>query len=105
MDSMPGSQEAHPLYRLHELAFRTQYAELKERSSSAGALLPGTPGRLVLREGTGYGYWYRGYYPVPGREAEAFVCKAGDEQRLEIARNRIEFAAWMAQQVRDPRKL
>ena len=27
------------LYRLHELAFRTQYAELKERTLAAGPLL------------------------------------------------------------------
>lgn len=48
-----------PLYREHELAFRTQYAELKERSLAAGVLLPGTPGSLAPRAGTGYGYWYR----------------------------------------------
>ena len=53
---------ASPLYRTHELSFRTQYAEVKERSRAAGTLLPGTPGRLVLRTGTGYGYWYRDYY-------------------------------------------
>ena len=46
-----------PSYREHELAFRTQYAELKERTLAAGALLPGTPGSLALRSGTGYGYW------------------------------------------------
>ena len=40
---------AFPLYRPHELSFRTQYAEVKERSRAAGRLLPGTPGRLVLR--------------------------------------------------------
>ena len=33
------------LYLEHELAFRTQYAELKERTLAAGALLSGTPGR------------------------------------------------------------
>lgn len=50
---------AFPLYRPHELSFRTQYAEVKERSRAASRLLPGTPGRLVLRTGTGYGL------PVP----------------------------------------
>jgi hypothetical protein len=50
---------AFPLYRPQELSFRTQYAEVKERIRAAGRLLPGTPGRLVLRTGTGYGYWYR----------------------------------------------
>ena len=29
---------AKPLYGLHELAYRTQYAELKERASAAGNL-------------------------------------------------------------------
>jgi hypothetical protein len=93
------------LYRLHELAFRTQYAELKERCASAGRLLPGTPGRLVLRKGTGRGYWYRAYYPVPGREVEAFVCKADDALALEAERQRIAFAGWVARQARDLRKL
>jgi hypothetical protein len=93
------------LYRLHELSFRTQYAELKERSLAAGALLPGTPGRLVLRSGTGYGYWYRGYYSVPGQELEDIVCKDGNEDLLQAARERIAFADWMARQVRDLRKL
>lgn len=94
-----------PLYRLHELSFRTQYAELTERSLAAGTLLPGTPGRLVLRSGTGYGYWYRGYYSVPGHEVEDLVCKEGDADRLQTARERIAFADWTARQVRDLRKL
>ena len=94
-----------PLYRLHELAFRTQYAELKERCASAGALSPGTPGRLVLKDGTGYGYWYRSYYAVPGQAAEDFVCKAGADQALAAARDRIAFADWVQRQVRDLRKL
>lgn len=93
------------LYRQHELPFRTQYAELKERCAAAGTLLPGTPGRLVLRKGTGYGYWYRNYYSVPGQEAEDFVCKDGDERALEAARHEIAFTDWVARQVRDLRKL
>jgi hypothetical protein len=96
---------SHPLYLLHELSFRTQYAELKERSLAAGPLLPGTPGRLVLRTGTGYGYWYRGYYSVPGQELEDLVCKDGNDDLLQAAREHIAFADWMARQVRDLRKL
>jgi hypothetical protein len=80
---------APALYRKHELTFRTQYAELKERSLAAGILLPGTPGRLVLRSGTGYGYWYRGYYSVPGQEVEDLVCKDGDHERPQAARHGI----------------
>ena len=65
------------LYRLHELAFRTQYAELKERTLGAGPLLPGTPGSLQQRTGTGYAYWYRVYYPVPGKQAETLMGNLG----------------------------
>jgi hypothetical protein len=93
------------LYRTHELSFRTQYAEVKERSRAAGTLLPGTPGRLVLSTGTGYGYWYRDYYSVPGQEVEDFVCKDGDEATLQAAKEQIESAHWMARQIRDLRKL
>ena len=96
---------AFPLYRPHELSFRTQYAEVKERIRAAGRLLPGTPGRLVLRTGTGYGYWYRGYYSVPGQEVEDFICKEGDDEALRTAKEQIEFADWTARQVRDLRKL
>ena len=94
-----------PLYRTHELSFHTQYAEVKERSRAAGKLLPGTPGRLVLRTGTGYGYWYRGYYSVPDQEVEDFVCKEGDDEALQAAKEQIEFADWTARQVRNLRKL
>jgi hypothetical protein len=93
------------LYRAHELSFLTQYAELKERSVAAGPLLPGTPGRIVLRDGTGYRYWYRGYYSVPGQEVEDFICKDGDDEALQEARERIDFADWATRQVRDLRKL
>lgn len=54
------------LFRQQELAYRTQYAELKERTLGAGHLLPGTPGYLSRKNGTGYAYWYRVHYPVPG---------------------------------------
>lgn len=96
---------AAPLYLLHELAFRTQYAELKERCAAAGPLLPGTPGRLALRQGTGYGYWYRSYYAAPGREVEDYVAKDGDEAALDSARHGIDFADWAMRQVRDLRRL
>ena len=58
------------LFRQHELAFRTQYAEVKERVRAQGQLLPGSAGTLVLRTGTGYGYWYRVFYPVPRSAVE-----------------------------------
>ena len=99
------SARSQPLFRPVELAFRTQYSEVKDRCRGAGELLPGTPGLLALREGTGYGYWYRRYYSVPNREVEDFVCKAGDEAALQDMRSRIEFSTWTQQQVRALRKL
>lgn len=95
----------HALYRMHELAFCTQYAELKERTASAGRLLQGTPGSLQLRRGTGYAYWYRVFYPAPGRKAEQLVCKDGDTEALDGMSREIEFAQWTGAQVRNLRKL
>ena len=94
-----------PLFRSQELAFRTQYAELKERSSSGAPLLPGTPGTLVKREGTGYAYWYRVYYPVPGTKAEQLIGKDGDQDALTEAKRQIDFAQWAGAQVRNLRTL
>jgi hypothetical protein len=94
-----------PLYRPLELAFRTQYSEVKERCRAAGELLPGTPGVLTMREGTGYGYWYRRYYAIPSHEVEDLVSKADNEAALQDMRSRIEFSAWTQQQVRSLRKL
>ena len=89
------------LYRLQNLAYRTQYAELEERARAAGALLPGTPGTLYGRHGTGYGYWYRVYYPTPGQQAEDLLAASGDEPALASARKQIDFAQWMSKEVSD----
>jgi hypothetical protein len=94
-----------PLYHLHELSFRTQYAELKERSNAAGELLRGTPGSLYQRNGTGHAYWYRIYYPVPGKQAEEFVGSIDDPSAHQAMLERIAFAEWMAKQVANLRKL
>ena len=96
---------AGPLFREHELAFRTQYAEVKERVRAEGPLLPGTPGTLTLRRGTGYGYWYRVYYGVPGRQSEEFVCAEADAEALTTMERRMAFAAWVSSQVSALRKL
>ena len=93
------------LYRAHELAFRTQYAELKERARSTMPLLRGTPGTLVNRAGSGRGYWYRVYQSAAGMQVEELVCKDGDEQALQGARADLAFAQWTGAQVRDLRKL
>ena len=94
-----------PLYRPHELAFRTQYAEVKERANAAGELLLGTPGTLYRRSGTGHDYWYRVYYPVPGKQAEDFVGADDDEEAHKAMQDRIAYAAWTANQVKNLRKL
>jgi hypothetical protein len=94
-----------PLYQLHELAYRTQYAELKERARAESALLPGTPGVLYERKGTGHSYWYRVYYAAPGRQVEDLIAGAGELELLGRAREKIEFAKWAARQVADLRKL
>ena len=93
------------LYREHELAFRTQYAELKERTRAAGRLLPGTPGSLALRKGSGYPYWYRVCYTVPGKAWEELVCKDGDDAALSAMREHMNFHDWTAHQVSALRKL
>ena len=94
-----------PLYREHELAFRTAYAELKERVRANLPVLPGTPGTLALRSGSGNAYWYRVFNSVPGKQAEELVCKPEETEKLEEMRNRISFAQWVAGQVPALRKL
>ena len=93
------------LYRIHELAFRTQYAELKERVRAEPALLPGTPGALYERAGTGHPYWYRVYYAAPGRQVEDLAGARGEADALDALRQQIEFAKWVGRQVADLRKL
>lgn len=93
------------LFRAHELAFRTQYAELKERNLAEGELLPGTPGSLTLRSGTGHAYWYRVFYPAPGKQSEQLVCKDGDDAALASIRERMAFSEWCSTQVSHLRKL
>jgi hypothetical protein len=99
------SARLQPLYRRQELAFSTQYAELRERCTGQADLLAGTPGSLSLRTGTGHAYWYRRCHAAPGRELEEFVCKDGDAAALRAMQQRIEFASWVQQQVRSLRRL
>ncbi len=92
-------------FRQHELAFRTQYAELKERTLGAGFLLPGSPGTLAMRSGTGFPYWYRVYYSVPRKQSETLVCRDGDGAALEEMKARMDFSGWASDQVSALRKL
>jgi hypothetical protein len=88
-----------PLYHLHEAASRGLYAEVKERANAAADLLPGTPGTLVKRAGTGHEYWYRSYYPVPRKRSEQFVGTAGNSAAYEAMQSRIADSEWTARQV------
>jgi len=97
--------KATPLYRLHDLAYRTQYAEVKERTNAAGPLLPGTPGSLYKRDGTGHAYWYRVYYPIPGKQAEEWVGIADNETARITMLERMAHAQWTVEQVSNLRKL
>lgn len=96
-----------PLYHRHEPAFRTQYAELKERAHGAGQLLPGTTGALTRRSPNAVGqeYWYRVYYSVPGRQTERFVGPVNDANAHDAMRERMAFSEWMQAQVIALRKL
>ncbi len=98
------SVTAH-LYRLHDLAYRTQYAEMKERANATGDLLRGTPGMLYKRNGTGHAYWYRIYYPTPGKQAEEFVGPEDDVDAYKSMSDRIAYSEWMTRQVSNLRKL
>jgi hypothetical protein len=93
------------LFRPNQPAFRQQYATLKEQSLTAEVLLPGTPGTLQLRRGTGYAYWYRVYYPVPGKQAETLVGREDDRDAEQAMRARMAFAESTARQVGMLRKL
>ena len=94
-----------PLFRPIELAYRTQYAELKERARSTATILPGSPGTLVKRSATGRSYWYRAYQEATGRQVEDLVGRDTDAQGYEQAVGAVAFARWMGVQVRTLRKL
>jgi hypothetical protein len=81
------------------MAIRALYAELKERANSIAELLPGTPGTLVKRAGTGHEYWYRSYYPAPSKRSEQFVGTANNAAAYEAMQRRIAHSEWTAKQV------
>jgi hypothetical protein len=88
-----------PLYGLHEIAVRTLYAEVKERANGTAQLLPGTPGTLVKRAGTGHEYWYRSYYPAPSKRSEHFVGTVSNAGAYEAMQARIAHSYWTVKQV------
>jgi hypothetical protein len=94
-----GKLASNLLYRLHELSIRTLYAEVKQRAEVAGDQLRGTPGTLVKRDGTGYEYWYRSYYPLPKKRSEEIVGTISDQAAYQSMQDRIAYATWTAKQV------
>ena len=88
-----------PLYRLHEIAIRTLYKQVKERANGIAELLPGTPGTLVKRAGTGHEYWYRSYYPAPSKRSEQFVGTMSNAGAYEAMQSRIAHSEWTTKQV------
>lgn len=96
---------SRPLFRTHELAYRTQYAEVRERTLSTGLLLPGTPGTIKLKRVHNCSYWYRVYYSVPGKREEKFICAHDEAAQLEQVLLHIEHHSWTERQVSLLRKI
>jgi hypothetical protein len=88
-----------PLYSLHGISSRSLYADVVERANTSGELLPGTPGTLVKRAGTGHEYWYRSYSPAPRKRSEQFVGRTSDSTAYDSMQSRIADSAWTAKQV------
>ncbi|HEX3603072.1 MAG TPA: GSU2403 family nucleotidyltransferase fold protein [Steroidobacteraceae bacterium] len=78
---------------------RALYAEVKARAKSIAELLPGSPGTLVKRAGTGHEYWYRSYYPAPRKRSEHFVGTVSNAAAYEAMQGRIAQSEWTAKQV------
>jgi len=91
--------KSRALFERQELNYRTHYAELKQRTKAEGELLPGSPGSMGKKDGSGNAYWYRTYYSVPGKKVEDFVAKPDEVQKLAAMAQRMEFAEWMKRQV------
>jgi hypothetical protein len=87
------------LYRLHDAAIRALYADVKARATSTPELLPGTPGTLVKRAGTGHEYWYRSYYPAPRKRCEHFVGTVSNVAAYEAMQSRIAVSELTTKQV------
>jgi hypothetical protein len=88
-----------PLYSLHGISSRSLYADVLQRANTSGELLPGTPGTLVKRAGTGHEYWYRSYSPAPRKRSEQFVGRTSDSAAYDAMQSRIADSAWTAKQV------
>lgn len=93
------------LYRRFELAYATQYAEVKERALAAGVLLPGTPGRLKSKVIGDTEQIYRDYYATPAKRVETWVAAGAQAEAIEAMQTRIEASQWFTTQVATLRRL
>ena len=94
------------LSRDHERAFRTEYAELKERLHSVDTLTagtlgkPGKPGSIKRRVIRGSPQVCRVTYARPGDRGEAWVAAEAADTATATAYQWIEFARWVETQVK-----
>jgi hypothetical protein len=72
---------------------------VKARANSTLELLPGTPGTLVKRAGTGHEYWYRSYHPAPRKRSEHFVGTVSNTAAYEAMQSRIAVSELATKQV------
>lgn len=87
------------LFRPIDPLAQQRFLALCERSLTSEQLLVGTPGSVQRRIGTGYAYWYRVYYPVPGKQAEALIGREEDIAALTVMRERMKAAEITARQI------
>lgn len=93
------------LFHTQELAFRTQYAELKERLRGVGTLSAGSPGTIKKRVVNGSPQYYRVYYATPGDRRDEWVAAASDDAATVAAYEQVEFAQWVERQIKALRLL
>lgn len=67
--------------------------------------LPGTPGTLVKRSGTGRSYRYRVCQGAGGKQFEEFVGRDSDEAAHAQAADEVAFAKWVSDRVCNLRRL
>lgn len=88
------------LSRDHERAFRTQYAERKERLHGVDTLTAGTPGSIKRHVIRGSPQVCRVYDARPGDRREAWVAAEAADTATATADQWIEFARWVKTQVK-----
>jgi hypothetical protein len=93
------------LFRPHELAVRTLYAELKERLHGVEHLTPGTPGTIKKRVIGGTAQFYRVNYAEPGDRRTEWVAAENNDEATKAAFAAVEAAQWVETQVKSLRKL